>query len=108
MSYDLGLDFRLSSSVGKRHRSTWTFGRRSRIQKLILAAGRLQLQVTGIVHGSDGADMILGYTLPSRIYGHAGNDVLLGDDPPDHMFGQEGNDLLYGGRGATSLVLCSA
>ena len=97
MSYDLGLDLRLRQ-LG-RETAPLDFDLWQTIEsptELNLAAGRLQLQVTGIVHGSDGADMILGYTLPSRIYGHAGNDVLLGDYPPDHMFGQEGDDLLYG------------
>jgi Ca2+-binding RTX toxin-like protein len=49
--------------------------------------------------GTNGNDILLGYTNDNVIFGLAGNDQLNGDYGNDTLYGGDGNDFLVGGHG---------
>ncbi|VVS96019.1 membrane hypothetical protein [Erythrobacter sp. EC-HK427] len=78
-----------------------------------LATGELDLENTGILAGTDAADILVGSsgadwatggTGDDEIDGGAGNDILSGNGGADIIRGGDGDDVLYGGSGDDVLI----
>ena len=61
-------------------------------------------EITFILNGDDGDNVIHGWDSKDIISGGKGNDTLYGEAGDDELYGDEGNDTLYGGDGNDILV----
>ena len=61
-------------------------------------------EITFILNGDDGDNVIHGWDSKDIISGGKGNDTLYGYAGDDELYGDEGNDTLYGGDGNDILV----
>jgi Ca2+-binding RTX toxin-like protein len=62
-----------------------------------------QADLTSIVHGGNGNDLLVGGSGTDILFGDAGNDWIFGADGDDWLSGGTGNDRLVGGNGYDSL-----
>lgn len=60
--------------------------------------------VSSLVFGGSGDDVITGGAGNDRLFGGAGDDSLYGGSGDDELRGEDGNDLLSGGAGADLLI----
>lgn len=58
----------------------------------------------GVLHGSDGHDVIVGGPYDDTIVGRGGDDMICGGGGNDNINGQEGDDFIDGGDGDDNLI----
>ena len=59
---------------------------------------------SGLIEGTNGAEVLVGTLGADRLYGYGGNDTLLGGDGDDLLRGGSGDDILDGGNGDDLLI----
>ena len=69
------------------------------LKEVVLATGLIGGNASGIIPGSDTAELLDGRGGDDFLYGGGGNDILLGSEGDDFLQGDQGNDRLDGGAG---------
>jgi Ca2+-binding RTX toxin-like protein len=61
---------------------------------------------TGVIHGTEGNDLILASSGDDEIYGYGGDDCILAGAGDNIIYGGDGNDVCFGGSGTTTFFEC--